>query len=93
MTEQYVKPPSAIAPQLSRSDLSRLTPEQIVQADDAGQCEVIRSGRDPLEFERRGERRATEEEAIAQMRAAVDEADRMRQANRVAARQEGLEIN
>lgn len=59
MTEQYVKPPSAIAPQLSRSDLSRLTPAEIVQADDNGQTEVIKSGRDPLGFERRGERRAS----------------------------------
>jgi hypothetical protein len=93
MNAIYVQPPDEIPPQLSKADLARLTPAEIVQADDAGQCEVIRSGRDPLEFERRGERRATEEEAIAQMRAAVDEADRMRQANRAAARNEGLEIN
>ncbi len=75
MTEQYVKPPSAIAPQLSRSDLSRLTPAEIVQADDNGQTEVIKSGRDPLPFERSGERRATEAED-AQARIDQAEAER-----------------
>ena len=81
------------SPQLTRAELKSMSPEQVVQADENRQLEVIKTGRDPIDAERRGERWATEEEAIAQMRAAVDEADRMRQANRVAARQEGLEIN
>ena len=92
----YYDPAAAArpAPQLTRAQLKAMPPEAVVEADNLGQFEVLKSqGRDPIDAERRGERWATEEEAIAQMRAAVDEADRMRQANRVAARQQGLEIN
>lgn len=77
MNAIYVQPPDEIPPQLSKADLARLSPAEIVQADDAGQLEVIRSGRDPLEFEARGERRATEAEAaqaIADQQAEADQA-------------------
>ncbi len=76
MNAIYVRPPDEIPPQLSRADLSRLTPEQIVQADDNGQTEVIRSGRDPLEFERRGERRASAAEDAEARAVEQAEADR-----------------
>ena len=92
----YYDPAAAArpAPQLTKEQLTAMSAEDVVRADEAGQFECLKQfGRDPIDAERRGERWATEEEAIAQMRAAVDEADRMRQANRVAARQQGLEIN
>lgn len=82
------------APQLTRAQLKAMAPEDVVRADALGQFECLKQfGRDPIDAERRGERWASEEEAIAQMRAAVDEADKQRQANRAAARQQGLEIN
>lgn len=92
----YYDPAAAArpAPQLTKAELQAMRADDVVRADEAGQFEVLKNfGRDPIDAERRGERWATEEEAIAQMRAAVDEADRMQQANRAAARNEGLEIN
>jgi len=81
------------APQLTRAQLKAMAPEDVVRADALGQFECLKQfGRDPIDAERRGERWASEEEAIAQMRAAVDEADKQRQANRAAARNEGLEV-
>ena len=89
--------PAAVArpaPQLTRAELQAMRADDVVRADEAGQFECLKQfGRDPIDAERRGERWASEEEAIAQMRAAVDEADKQRQANRAAARQQGLEIN
>ncbi len=92
----YYDPAAAArpAPQLTRAQLKAMAPEDVVRADALGQFECLKQfGRDPIDAERRGERWASEEEAIAQMRAAVDEADKQRQANRAAARQQGLEIN
>jgi hypothetical protein len=63
MTPVYVASPDDLPPQLTRADLARLSPEQTVQAHENGQLEVVLSGRDPLDFERRGERRATDAEA------------------------------
>jgi hypothetical protein len=76
MNAIYVRPPDEIPPQLSRADIARLSPAEIVQADDNGQCEVIRSGRDPLPFERTGERRATPAEAAQAIADQQAEADR-----------------
>jgi len=75
MTTAFIEPPDNIPPQLSRSDLSRLTPEQTVQAHEAGQLEVVLGGRDPLPFERNGERRATPAEAA---QAIADQAEAQR---------------
>ncbi len=91
----YYDPAAAArpAPQLTKEQLTAMAPEDVVRADALGQFECLKQfGRDPIDAERRGERWATEEEAIAQMRAAVDEADKQRQANRVAAKAEGLEL-
>jgi hypothetical protein len=67
--------PDDLPPQLTSADLARLTPDQVVTADDLGQLETVKSGRDPLPFERSGERRATEAED-AQARIDQAEADR-----------------
>ncbi len=75
MTPVYVQSPDDLPPQLTRADLARLSPEQVVSADDLGQLETVKSGRDPLPFERSGERRATEAED-AQARIDQAEADR-----------------
>jgi len=81
------------APQLTRAELKAMDPDDVVRADAAGQFECLKNfGRDPIDAERRGERWATDEEAIAQMRAAVAEANNQRHANRVAAKAEGLEL-
>ncbi len=76
MNAIYVQPPDEIPPQLSKADLARLTPAEIVQADDHGQTEVIKSGRDPLDFERAGERRATPAEDAEARAVEQAEADR-----------------
>lgn len=75
MTPVYVQSPDDLPPQLTRADLARLSPEQVVSADDLGQLETVKSGRDPLPFERSGERRATEAED-AQARIDQAEAER-----------------
>lgn len=77
MTTAFIDPPDNIPPQLSRSDLARLSPEQTVQAHENGQLEVVLSGRDPLPFERNGERRATDAEAA---QAVADQAEALRNA-------------
>lgn len=70
-SQNYVRP-GAIAPQLSRADLAALTPQEVVRADAAGQLDIIKSGRDPLPFESRGERRGSaEEDAQARAEAAA----------------------
>jgi hypothetical protein len=92
MTEQYVKPPSVIAPQLSRSDLARLTPEQIVQADESRQFEVIKTGRDPIDAERRGERWATPTEIAEALQAAAADRNRIKTEQRAQARAEGVDV-
>lgn len=66
MSEEYVRLDQGPAPQLSREELARLTPDQIVKAETLGQLDVIKSGRTPTEHERRGERWATDEEQAAQ---------------------------
>lgn len=59
MEPQYINPDN-IPPQLTRDDLNRMSPAQIVQAHDAGQFRVLETeGRDPIGVERAGERRAT----------------------------------
>ena len=73
---QYVNPNPPPPPQLSNDDLARLTPDQIVAADAAGQFQVLKTeGRNPTETERLGQRWATPEEAEA-ARAAEAQADR-----------------
>ena len=71
MTPIYVASPDDLPPQLTRADLARLTPEQVVTADDLHQLEVVKTGRDPLPFERNGERRAT---AAEDAQARIDQA-------------------
>ncbi len=62
----YYDPSPNMPPQLSRAQLAEMDPDDIVQADQLGQFEVIRTGRDPLPFEAAGQRRATtEEDALA----------------------------
>jgi hypothetical protein len=39
-----------------------LPPEEVVRAEQLGQCEIVQTGRDPLAFERSGERRASIQE-------------------------------
>lgn len=57
---QYVNPNPPPPPQLSKDDLARLTPDQIVAADAAGQFQVLKTeGRNPTETERLGQRWAT----------------------------------
>ena len=93
---QYYDPAAAAkpAPQLTREELRMMTPEQVVAADEALQFAVLKSqGRDPIEAERRGERWATPTEIAEALQAAAADANQQRQAARVAARQEGLEIN
>lgn len=73
--EQYIRP-GGVPPQLTRADLATLTPEQVVRADELGQCEVIKNGREPIPAEVRGERFASEQED-AQARADQAEAERI----------------
>ena len=75
--QQFVRPGST-PPQLSRADLASLSPAQIVQAQEAGQLDAVLSGRDPLAFEKAGERRATPEEAA---QAIADQAEAKRVAD------------
>jgi hypothetical protein len=77
MTGNYITP-GGTPPQLSRADLAALSPEDVVRADDMHQLEVLKSGRDPLDFERTGQRKATPAED-AQARA--DQAEAARQAH------------
>ena len=79
-TDRFINP-DGLPPQLTRADLARLTPAQVVQAQEAGQFDVLLNhGRDPIGIERRGERRATDAEDV---QAHVDQAE----AQRVAAAQ------
>ena len=91
----YYDPEAAAkpAPQLTRAQLKAMAPDAVVEADNLGQFAVLKSqGRDPIDAEHRGERWATDEEAIAQMKAATADRNNQRAANRVAARREGLEV-
>lgn len=67
MTDYYDPAAAARpAPQLTREDMKRMSPEQLVAADDAGQFAVLKGqGRDPLPFEAAGQRLATPAEAQA----------------------------
>lgn len=77
MEPQYVRP-GGVPPQLTRADLATLSPAEIVQAQEAGQLDAVLSGRDPLAFEKAGERRATPEEAA---QAIADQAEAKRVAD------------
>ena len=90
----YFDPAAAAkpAPQLTREELRMMTPEQVVQADENRQLEVIKTGRDPIEVERRGERWATSDEIAEALQAAAADANQQRQAARAAARAEGLGV-
>lgn len=71
------------APQLTREDMKRMSPEQLVAADDAGQFVVLKGqGRNPLPFEAKGERLATaaEDQAAraAERQAAEDHRNTLR---------------
>lgn len=78
MSEEYVRLDQGPAPQLSREELARLTPDQIVKAETLGQLDVIKSGRTPTEHERRGERWATEQEQKAMLTREEIEANKRR---------------
>ena len=80
------------SPQLTRAELKSMSPEQVVQADENRQLEVIKTGRDPIEAERRGERWATPTEIAEALQAAAADANQQRQAARVAAKAEGLDV-
>lgn len=70
MSDDYIKP-GTIPPQLSRADIKKLTPAEIVKAQEAGQFDVLMStGRDPIGVERRGERKAT---VLEDVQAAADQ--------------------
>jgi len=88
--------PAAVArpaPQLTRAELQAMRADDVVRADEAGQFECLKQfGRDPIDAERRGERWATPDEAQAALQAAATAAANQRQANRAAARNEGLEV-
>ena len=91
----YYDPEAAAkpAPQLTRAQLKAMAPEDVVRADALGQFECLKQfGRDPIDAERRGERWATPDEAQAALQAAATAAANQRQANRAAARNEGLEV-
>ena len=91
----YYDPDAAArpAPQLTRAQLKAMAPDAVVQADNLGQFQVLKSqGRDPIEVEARGERWATPTEIAEALQAAAADADQQRQANRAAARNEGLEV-
>lgn len=80
------------SPQLTRAELKSMSPEQVVQADENRQLEVIKTGRDPIEAERRGERWATPTEIAEALQAAAADANQQRQAARAAAKAEGLDV-
>lgn len=80
------------SPQLTRAELKSMSPEQVVQADENRQLEVIKTGRDPIEVERRGERWATSDEIAEALQAAAADANQQRQAARAAAKAEGLDV-
>ena len=92
---QYYDPAAAAkpAPQLTKAELKAMDPDDVVRADAAGQFECLKNfGRDPIEVERRGERWATPTEIAEALQAAAADANQQRQANRAAARNEGLEV-
>ena len=80
------------SPQLTRAELKSMSPEQVVQADENRQLEVIKTGRDPIDAERRGERWATPDEIAEALQAAAADANQQRQAARAAARAEGIDV-
>ena len=81
------------APQLTRKELRAMSPEQVVEADTAGQFAVLKSqGRDPVEAERRGERWATREEAQEALQAAAADRNRIKTEQRAQARAEGVDV-
>lgn len=89
----YYDPAQRPSPQLTRAELKSMSPEQVVQADEAGQFTVIKTqGRDPIDAERRGERWATPDEIAEALQAAAADANQQRQAARAAARAEGLDV-
>jgi hypothetical protein len=92
--KQYYDPDAARrpAPQLTKAELRMMTPEQVVAADEAAQFEVIKTGRDPIDAERRGERWATPDEAQAALQAAAADRNRIRTEARAQARAEGIDV-
>ncbi len=92
--KQFYDPQSAQrpAPQLSKAELRMMSPEQVVQADENRQFEVIKTGRDPVEAERRGERWATREEAQEALQAAAADRNRIKTEQRAQARAEGVDV-
>ena len=61
MEPQYIKP-GGLPPQLTRAQLRDLPPDDVVRAHEAGQLEVITTGREPTRQEQAGERWASAEE-------------------------------
>ncbi|HRY08343.1 MAG: hypothetical protein KDC40_12325 [Actinobacteria bacterium] len=88
--EYYSPDDPTIAPQLSGADLKRMTPEQIVKADELQQFAVLRSGRDPLPMERAGERLARPDEVAAAARAAKAAENKAKQDRLIDAKKEGI---
>ena len=88
--EYYSPDDPTIAPQLSGADLKRMTPEQIVKADELQQFAVLRSGRDPLPMERSGQRLARPDEVAAAARAAKAAENKAKQDRLIDAKKEGI---
>ena len=91
-SEYYLADDPSIAPQLGKADLGKMTPEQIVKADELQQFAVLRSGRDPLPMERSGQRLARPDEVAAAARDAKAADNKNRQDAVIAARAEGLNL-
>ena len=92
--KNYFDPAAAAkpGPQLTREELRAMTPELVVQADENRQFEVIKTGRDPVEAERRGERWATREEVQEALQAAAADRNRIKTEARSQARAEGIDV-
>lgn len=80
------------SPQLTRQELRAMTPEQVVAADENRQFEVIKTGRDPIDAERRGERWATRDEVQEALQAAAADRNRIKTEARSQARAEGIDV-
>ncbi|MEZ5130082.1 MAG: hypothetical protein R2703_16670 [Micropruina glycogenica] len=92
---EYYDPAAAgrPAPQLTKAQLSAMSPDDVVRADDLGQFEVLKSQhRDPIAAEQRGERWATPAEAQAQLAAERAAVTRMKHDQLIEAKKNGLDV-
>lgn len=93
--DRYINPAAAgrPAPQLTKAQLSAMSPDDVVRADDLGQFEVLKSQhRDPIAVEQRGERWATPAEAQAQLAAERAAVTRMKHDQLIEAKKNGLDV-